>query len=129
MFILQFYAHISVSVNVYLIKLFFLFLIADVMPYYKADVMPWADVTANLLWKMLNHLGRCYCPYYIKWLMLLPLFSEVVGRPLHGLLLHMKMAVLLPSGKMEQPLYIVLEDGRCYCQVAYGINRVGDGAW
>ena len=32
--------------------------------------------------------------------------------------------MLLPSGKMEQPLYIVLEDGRCYCQVADGIANM-----
>ena len=58
--------------------------------------------------------------------------------------------MLLPSGKMEQPLCIVLEDGRCYCQMADGSShyvycekmadviakwqmelplRVGDGAW
>ena len=56
--------------------------------------------------------------------------------------------MLLPCGKIEQPLFMVIEDGRCYCQVADGIAtvyvvmadvnakrqlelplRVSDGAW
>ena len=55
MFILTIlYTHKSVSVYICLIKLFFLFLMADVMLYYRLMLLP------VLLWKMLNHMVRCY---------------------------------------------------------------------
>ena len=47
-----------------------------------------------------------------------------VGRPLHYMFQLWRWQMSLPNGKMEQPLFIVLEEGRHYCQVAGGIATI-----
>ena len=113
---------------------------ADVMPYVRLMLCLGWLLLPVLWWKILYHMGRCYCPCFIIWQMLLPFFNDVVvGMTLHFMLVWY-WQVLLPSGSMEQSLFIILRmadvvalwqivwplfifcDGRCYSQVADGIT-------
>ena len=71
--------------------------------------MPWLMLIPVLLLKMLHYMGRCCCPCFINWQMLLPFFVVAVGRPLHYMFQLWRWQILLPSDKMEQQIFIALK--------------------
>ena len=103
--------------------------------------MPWLMLLPVLLWKMLNHMGRCCCPYFYHLadvIAILYYSSSWYDTTLHVLALKMagdfakwqdgtatfffvlRLADVIAMWQDGTATFILLKDGRCYCQVADG---------